>query len=46
VDGKSLMEVAASIGLFTAPEMKELNRCRIFLQVFLSDVVDIGGTTV
>jgi hypothetical protein len=35
------------IRLFTAPEMKELNRCRIFLQVFfISDVVDIGGTAV
>jgi hypothetical protein len=47
VDDNSLMEIATSSGLFTAPEMKELNRCRIFLQVLsVSDVVDIAGTSV
>jgi hypothetical protein len=39
----ALMEVFANNN-FTAKEMKDINRCRMFLQVFyLSDVTDIAG---
>jgi hypothetical protein len=39
----ALMEVFAN-NFFTAKEMKDINRCRIYLQVFyLSDVTDITG---
>jgi hypothetical protein len=39
----ALMEVFAN-NFFTAKEMKDINRCRIYLQVFyLSDVTDIAG---
>jgi hypothetical protein len=41
---KALMEMATSSELFTAPEMRELDICRIYLQVFfISDLVDIAG---
>jgi hypothetical protein len=39
----ALMEVFANKN-FTAKEMKDINRCRMYLQVFyLSDVTDIAG---
>jgi hypothetical protein len=42
-DDVDLMEVFANKN-FTAKEMKDINRCRLYLQVFyLSDVADIAG---
>jgi hypothetical protein len=47
MSNEAIMEVATSSGLFTSPEMRELNRCRLFLQVlFVSDVVDVAGVHV
>jgi hypothetical protein len=44
---EAIMKLATSSGLFTAPEMRELNQCRLYLQVFfVSDVVDVGGVHV
>jgi hypothetical protein len=38
------MEIAVKNSTFSASEMKELNRCRIYLQAFfVSDITDING---
>jgi hypothetical protein len=38
------MEIAVKGGMFSASEMKELNRCRIYLQaLFISDITEING---
>jgi hypothetical protein len=42
---EAIMELANSSGLFTAPEIRERNRCRLYFQVFfVSDVVGVAGT--
>jgi hypothetical protein len=41
---QALMEIAVKEGTFSTSEMKELNRCRIYLQAFLvSDITEING---
>jgi hypothetical protein len=41
---QALMEIAIKNGTFSASEMKELNRCRIYLQAFfISNVTEING---
>jgi hypothetical protein len=41
---QSLMEIAVKCGMFSASEMKELNRYRIYLQAFfVSDIKEING---
>jgi hypothetical protein len=41
---QALMEIVVKDGTFSASEMKELNRCRMYLQAFfVLDITDING---
>jgi hypothetical protein len=41
---QTLMDITVKGGTFSASEMKDLNRCRIYLQeFFVSDITEING---
>jgi hypothetical protein len=41
---QALVDIAVKAGTFSNSEMKELNRCIIYLQAFfISDITDING---
>jgi hypothetical protein len=43
----AIMELATSSGIFTVLEMRELNQCILYLQVFfVSDLSDVAGVRV